>query len=153
MRLVLHPTQSAIFRTTNRFRVVVAGRRWGKTWLARAEFARWIQQAGQGRWRFWYIAPIQRGRGLKKPGPHEATVRGREFCRQLVEDATYRANLLTRLQSGSVPPGVETMLWDRAYGKVKEVVQHDVARLPSLEIELTDAAASFAEPGVPGSVS
>jgi hypothetical protein len=57
MRLVLHPTQSAIFRTTNRFRVVVAGRRWGKTWLARAEFARWIQQAGQGRWRFWYIAP------------------------------------------------------------------------------------------------
>jgi hypothetical protein len=36
---------------------VVAGRRWGKTWLARAEFARWIKEAGNGRWRFWYIAP------------------------------------------------------------------------------------------------
>ena len=57
MRLVLHPTQSQVFRTNKRFRVVVAGRRWGKTWLARAEFAQWIRQAGHGRWRFWYIAP------------------------------------------------------------------------------------------------
>lgn len=38
----------------------MAGRRWGKTWLAAAELARGVQEAGIGPWRFWYIAPTYR---------------------------------------------------------------------------------------------
>ncbi len=60
MQLQLHPTQSQVFRNQRRYRVLVAGRRWGKTWLAKAELARWIQQAGQGRYQFWYVAPTYR---------------------------------------------------------------------------------------------
>lgn len=55
--LSLHPTQSQVFRQRKRFRTLVAGRRWGKTWLAAAELARGVQEAGPGRWRFWYVAP------------------------------------------------------------------------------------------------
>jgi hypothetical protein len=55
--LQLHPTQSVVFRHRKRFRTLVAGRRWGKTWLAAAELARGVQEAGPGRWLFWYIAP------------------------------------------------------------------------------------------------
>lgn len=54
MRLALHAGQQAIYRAPQRFRVVVAGRRWGKTQLARAELVvRAQRQAG----RYWYIAP------------------------------------------------------------------------------------------------
>lgn len=60
MQLQLHPTQSKVFRDRARFRVLVAGRRWGKTWLAAAELARGVQEAGRGPFRFWYIAPTYR---------------------------------------------------------------------------------------------
>lgn len=54
VRLALHEGQQAAFRSQARFRVVVAGRRWGKTQLARAELiVRALQQPG----RFWYVAP------------------------------------------------------------------------------------------------
>jgi hypothetical protein len=60
MGLRLHPTQSQVFRSRARYRTLVAGRRWGKTWLASAELARGVQEAGPGPWRFWYIAPTYR---------------------------------------------------------------------------------------------
>ncbi len=60
MALCLHPTQSAVFRERRRFRTLVAGRRWGKTWLAAAELARGVAEAGPGPWRFWYLAPTYR---------------------------------------------------------------------------------------------
>jgi Terminase large subunit, T4likevirus-type, N-terminal len=54
-RLVLHGGgQQAIYRSPVRFRVVVAGRRWGKTQLARTEL---ITRALNGPGRFWYVAP------------------------------------------------------------------------------------------------
>ena len=58
--LRLHPTQSEVFQSRERFRALVAGRRWGKTWLALAELARGVQEAGPGPWRFWYITPTYR---------------------------------------------------------------------------------------------
>src|SRR5262245_38473073 len=60
MGLRLHPAQSEVFRSRARYRTLVAGRRWGKTWLAAAELARGVQEAGPGPWRFWYIAPTYR---------------------------------------------------------------------------------------------
>src|SRR5262245_54726722 len=60
MGLRLHPAQSRVFRNRARYRTLVAGRRWGKTWQAAAELARGVQEAGPGPWRFWYIAPTYR---------------------------------------------------------------------------------------------
>lgn len=60
MRLLLHPTQSQVFKDRSRFRVLVAGRRWGKTWIGKAELARGVREAGSGAYRFWYVAPTYR---------------------------------------------------------------------------------------------
>lgn len=62
-RLALHPGQAAVYRALrrvedrwiNRFRVVVAGRRWGKTHLARTELLARALTFGPGR--YWYVAP------------------------------------------------------------------------------------------------
>src|SRR4051812_37013931 len=53
-RLLLHAGQRDIFASSTRFRVVVAGRRWGKTQLARAEL---VVRALKAPGRYWYVAP------------------------------------------------------------------------------------------------
>jgi hypothetical protein len=50
----LRPHQLAVFQNTARFRVVVAGRRFGKTQLALAEI---LRAAAPGNRRIWYVAP------------------------------------------------------------------------------------------------
>lgn len=55
--LGLHPKQADVFLDTARFRVVVAGRRWGKTALAKTEM---IQRAKKPNQKIWYIAPTYR---------------------------------------------------------------------------------------------
>lgn len=57
MKIGLHPKQAEVFLDTHRFRVVVAGRRWGKTALAKTEM---IQRAKQPGVKIWYIAPTYR---------------------------------------------------------------------------------------------
>jgi hypothetical protein len=56
-KIGLHPKQSEVFLDTTRFRVVVAGRRWGKTALAKTEM---IQRAKLPGLKIWYIAPTYR---------------------------------------------------------------------------------------------
>lgn len=56
-KLGLHPKQADVFLDTARFRVVVAGRRWGKTALAKTEM---IQRAKKPNQKIWYIAPTYR---------------------------------------------------------------------------------------------
>jgi Terminase large subunit, T4likevirus-type, N-terminal len=54
MKVVLKPPQWKVFRCGERFRVLVAGRRFGKTYLALTE----LVQAAWGRGRLaWYVAP------------------------------------------------------------------------------------------------
>src|SRR5438105_3531952 len=57
MKIVLKRAQGKIFRCADRFRVLVAGRRFGKTYLALTELCRaaW----GRGR-KVWYVAPTYR---------------------------------------------------------------------------------------------
>lgn len=57
MELRLHPTQSPVFRarSNTRFRVLVAGRRWGKSTLAGIEELALV--AGNPGGRVWYVAP------------------------------------------------------------------------------------------------
>lgn len=51
----LHRAQMEVYRDTTRFRVVVAGRRWGKTHLLRAELRR--KAAEKRNANVWYVAP------------------------------------------------------------------------------------------------
>ncbi|MDY7537604.1 terminase family protein [Undibacterium sp. RTI2.1] len=53
-RLSLHPKQMLVFQSKARFRVVVAGRRWGKTALSRSLM---IARAKIKKSKIWYVAP------------------------------------------------------------------------------------------------
>lgn len=53
-RLRLHPGQFEVFKTRSRFKVVVAGRRWGKTQLAKTAM---IKMARIKKRLIWYVAP------------------------------------------------------------------------------------------------
>lgn len=55
--LNLHPAQMRVYQSRARFRVVVAGRRWGKTALSRVLIIRAAQKPKQ---KIWYVAPTYR---------------------------------------------------------------------------------------------
>lgn len=55
--LSLHPKQMEVYQCNKRFRVVVAGRRWGKTALSRVLI---IRRAQRPRQKIWYVAPTYR---------------------------------------------------------------------------------------------
>lgn len=51
------------------------------------------------------------------------------YCRSIVEDATYRAQLQARALAGTLPPPLEVLLFHYAYGKPSEPL--DVGTLPA----------------------
>ena len=53
----LNAGQKAVSENESRFKVVIAGRRWGKTWLATRSLARAVREPNR---RAWYIAPSYR---------------------------------------------------------------------------------------------
>lgn len=55
--LYLHPKQMEVFKTPVRFRVVVAGRRWGKTQLAKTSMIKYAKVPNR---LVWYVAPSYR---------------------------------------------------------------------------------------------
>lgn len=55
--LSLHPKQIEVYNSKARFRVVVAGRRWGKSSIARVLM---IQKARKKNQKVWYVAPTYR---------------------------------------------------------------------------------------------
>lgn len=57
IKLSLHPKQMLVYQDTHRFRVVVAGRRWGKSYLSRMEM---IAHATKPNQKIWYVAPTYR---------------------------------------------------------------------------------------------
>lgn len=58
VHMKLHPKQIEVQRWPSRFKVVTAGRRWGKTWLAIVNAM--SKAAGRKRAKVWYIAPSYR---------------------------------------------------------------------------------------------
>lgn len=50
----LHPKQAEVFANDARFRVVVAGRRWGKSKLSMMTMLSWVTKKNQ---KIWYVAP------------------------------------------------------------------------------------------------
>lgn len=60
--MALSPAQTAIAQDTHRFRVAICGRRFGKTWLAMRELARFARHPDR---RCWFIAPTRgQGKGI-----------------------------------------------------------------------------------------
>jgi hypothetical protein len=58
----LSPPQRTIATDPHRFRVAICGRRFGKTWLATRELARFAREPGR---RVWFIAPTRsQGKGI-----------------------------------------------------------------------------------------
>ncbi|MFW6855376.1 terminase large subunit domain-containing protein [Burkholderia gladioli] len=58
INLSLHSKQWEVHRSKARFRVVVAGRRWGKSALSRVEMIQWA--AKKKKQKVWYVAPSYR---------------------------------------------------------------------------------------------
>lgn len=56
--MLLHPKQSEVLHDPRRFKVIVAGRRWGKTALSKTTLI--INAAKKKRQRVWYVAPTYR---------------------------------------------------------------------------------------------
>ena len=69
------------------------------------------------------------GPGRPKGSPNKVTTAVREIAQSIVNDETYRKNLISRMRSGSIMPGVETMLWHYAYGKPTEKLDVRVGNL------------------------
>lgn len=55
--LYLHPKQMEVYRAESRFKVVVAGRRWGKTQLAKTAMLKYARVKNR---LIWYVAPSYR---------------------------------------------------------------------------------------------
>lgn len=48
----------------------------------------------------------------------------RSFCRGILESEDYRQSILDRVKLGSLPPAVECRMFDYAYGKPPDRVEH-----------------------------
>lgn len=67
------------------------------------------------------------------------------FARGLLTSSTYREELKSRLEKGSLPPALEQMLWHYAFGKPPEEVSVTVSDdLSSLSTEQLAQRAEFA---------
>ena len=62
--------------------------------------------------------------GRAKGTPNKQTVEIAEASRRLLEDPIYRDGFKTRLQTASLAPALEAMLWHYAYGRPVERVEH-----------------------------
>lgn len=71
--------------------------------------------------------PFQKGNTLGRltTGPRKQTIEYQEFCRQLIEDPDYRAQLRDDLLNNK-RPRLEPLIWQYAYGKPKETVEKTV---------------------------
>jgi hypothetical protein len=61
-------------------------------------------------------SPKTPGSGRQRGTPNKRQVLSREIARAYVDDPTYRAALKARLEAGTAP-GMETLLWQLAYGR------------------------------------
>ncbi len=93
-RIGLRPAQMEVFRCPKRFRVVVAGRRFGKTHLALVELLR--AAVGGGEKRAWYVAPSAR------QAKRIAWDRLKELTKPFQSGKANESDLSVRLRGGGV---------------------------------------------------
>jgi len=61
--------------------------------------------------------------GRPKGAENKVTREARELALSIVQDAVYLANLKVRIEAGKAPQ-MEPLLWQYAYGKPKELLEH-----------------------------
>lgn len=62
--------------------------------------------------------------GRTKGVPNKTTGEVGERCRQLIESPEYQTYFQHRLMVGQLPPALERMTWEYAYGKPVERQEH-----------------------------
>jgi hypothetical protein len=82
------------------------------------------------------------GKGRPKGSKNKKTRDEEEFCLGIVTSEPYRRNLRRRAESGRLAPAIEAMLWDRAYGKVRDTLSID-ADIEPLIIDLLTSRAEL----------
>ena len=60
--------------------------------------------------------------GRRKGTSNRATREAKEFTASIVDDPRYQRNLRARAIKGTLPPGVEVMIWHDARGVPKQTV-------------------------------
>jgi hypothetical protein len=55
----------------------------------------------------------------------------RQFAQQLIEDPAYRDTVRTRAIAGTLPPDLETFIWEVADGRLPVAVEEHAAPLPN----------------------
>jgi hypothetical protein len=50
----------------------------------------------------------------------------REFAQQVIEDPAYRETVRARALAGTLPPDLETFIWEVADGRLPAAVEHPV---------------------------
>lgn len=84
-------------------------------------------------------SPRGRPKGIPKTGgrkrgtPNKVTTEAKAACALIVDDLDYRKQLKARALAGTLPPGLEAMLWH--YAKGRPVQRHEIKRTG----DLTDA--------------
>lgn len=68
-------------------------------------------------------ANLRKGGGRPRGSVNKHTTEERQFALRIVTDKQYQKTLEQRARDGKLAPAIECMLWDRAYGKVKEHVE------------------------------
>jgi hypothetical protein len=73
--------------------------------------------------------PFQKGKprpanaGRKKGSENKITAEVKAICLAMVSKPDYLTELEVRLREGKLPPPIEKMLWEYAYGKPKETLE------------------------------
>lgn len=69
----------------------------------------------------------------------------KDFCRGVLNSTEYRESLYRRVLLDELPPAVECMMWDRAWGKTVEKVEikDTTAPLEALTVEELEARALY----------
>jgi hypothetical protein len=65
-------------------------------------------------------------RGRPKGVKNKVTSEVRQIAQGLLSNPRYAESLKARLESGTILPGVEAMLWHYAYGKPKETIDLNI---------------------------
>jgi hypothetical protein len=67
---------------------------------------------------------LRKGGGRPRGVPNKASLEIKKSARLLVEDEDYQASLKQRITAGKAPH-METLLFQYAYGKPKDVTEHE----------------------------
>ena len=84
------------------------------------------------------FTPGQSGnpKGRPKGALSKVTLEARAACAAIVDDPDYRQKLTARAKAGTLPPGIEVMLWHYAKGKPPDHVSVDLPPGSAMSLDI-----------------